>query len=90
VHIGGASSQRNDLSRRAALYRSRIQARRRWDGRLAGFALWTAIVTGLAVRVIVRAGLGAIIGRPVGRQAPGSDWKLLRQLTRGAGTPFSA
>lgn len=90
VHIGGASSQRNDLGRRAALYRSRILARRRWDGRLAGFALWVAIVTGLAVRVIVRAGLGAVVGRPLGRQSPGSDWQLLRQLTRGAGAPFNA
>jgi hypothetical protein len=90
VHVGGGSSQRNDLGRRAALYRSRILARRRWDGRLAGFLLWLAVIIGLAGRIVVRFGLRLLLRRPVGRQTPASDWQLLRQLSRDAPALWSA
>lgn len=90
VHVGGGSAQRDDLGRRAALYRSRILARRRWDGWLAGLLLWAAVMAGLAGRIVVRACLSLLLRRPVGRQSPASDWQLLRQLSRGVTTPRNA
>lgn len=80
VHLGGASSRHADLRRRRALYRSRLGLRRRLGGPASSATLWACMVLGLGLRVALRASAGAILHRPLGRQAPGEDWALARQI----------
>ena len=82
VHIGGASSRSNDLSRRVALYRSRLGLRRRLDGPHASALLWLAMLAGLAVRIVSRPVLEFLLRRKLGRQSPRSDLQLLRAIAR--------
>jgi hypothetical protein len=82
VHIGGASSSTKDLSRRVALYRSRLGLRRRLDGPLASMLLWLAMLAGFAARIVTRSVLQALFRRHVGRQSARADWQLLCAIVR--------
>jgi GT2 family glycosyltransferase len=82
VHLGGASSARDDLRRRSALYRSRVGLRRRMSGPAASLLLWCGMTVGLASRIAVRAVVSAIARRSFGKQSARSDWLLLRDIAR--------
>ena len=82
THVGGASSTGMDLSRRAALYRSRLGLRRLLGGPLASVALWCCMVGGLGARIVVRGAAQRIAGRRVGWQTPRADWELLCRVAR--------
>lgn len=81
VHLGGASAP-DDVRRRAALYRSRIGLRRRMSGPASSVCLWCGMAAGLAARVAVRGVVALVLRRDVGRQTPGSDVRLLREVAR--------
>jgi N-acetylglucosaminyl-diphospho-decaprenol L-rhamnosyltransferase len=80
VHLGGASSSTNDLSRRAALYRSRLALRRRIGGPVASFVLWTIMIAGLAGRIPARGVARLTLRRNVGIQTMSADAQLLWML----------
>ena len=80
THLGGGSSRSNDLNRRIALYQSRLGLRRRIAGPHSSFLLWTAMIAGLAARLIARPALQLIARHRVGRQSAGADWQLLRAI----------
>lgn len=82
IHLGGASSARNDVRRRSALYRSRIGLRRRMSGRRSGVCLWLGMLAGLSGRVVVRGTLGLVTRRQIGRQSAAADWALLCDIAR--------
>lgn len=82
VHLGGASSENDDIGRRTALYQSRLKLRRRVSGRFAAGLLWLAMVLGLTGRIVVRSMLQLLSRRRVGRQSPRSDWQLLIAMSR--------
>lgn len=82
VHLGGASSTTNDISRRIALYRSRLALRRRLGGRAASISLWVSMIGGLAGRIALRGLTAMILRRQPGQQSVHSDIELLRSLLR--------
>ncbi len=82
IHLGGASSARNEMRRRSALYRSRIGLRRRMGGRRSGVCLWLGMLAGLSGRVVVRGTLGLATRRQIGRQSAAADWALLCDIAR--------
>jgi N-acetylglucosaminyl-diphospho-decaprenol L-rhamnosyltransferase len=80
IHLGGASSRRNDLGRRIALYRSRLGLRRRMGGSLSCAILWIVMVLGFAARIPVQLLMWSIPGRSNRRHRPEEDWQLLCQI----------
>ncbi len=82
VHLGGASSQSNDLSRRMALYQSRLGLRRRLAGPHSSVLLWFAMIVGLVGRLAMRPVLQFITRRKVGYQSADADWQLLLAIVR--------
>jgi len=81
THVGGASRE-TDLRRRTALYRGRLGLRRRFSGPFASLFLWLGIILGLVARIFMRAFVGAVLHRRLGRQSPQSDWALAREIAR--------
>lgn len=82
VHLGGSSSRTNDLSRRVALYQSRLGLRRHLAGPVSSLVLWLAMVSGLAARMALRPLLQLVARREVGNQSASTDWQLLLAIAR--------
>ncbi len=82
VHVGGSSSRSNDLSRRVALYESRLGLRRHLTGPHSSLLLWLAMLSGLTGRVITRPLLQAVTRREFGNQSATADWQLVRAIAR--------
>lgn len=82
THLGGASSSKSDLSRRIALYRSRLGLRRRLGGSASSAALWLGMLAGLGGRALGRAAVQALVRRRLGRHSPRADWQLVRAVAR--------
>jgi GT2 family glycosyltransferase len=87
VHLGGASSSTNDLSRRAALYRSRLALRRRIGGPVASVVLWGIMIAGLVARIPARGIARLTLRRNVGFQTMSADAQLLWMMLQT--NPFS-
>lgn len=82
VHLGGASSRNHDVRRRVALYRSRLGMRRRLSGPSSSVVLWVCMIAGLGARIAVRQAAQSLARRQLGRQSPGGDWALVREVSR--------